>query len=100
MKIILPSEEKSFQIDLSENLLKTNDQLARENLSLFDRHHIFAVDILGSIGSGKTTVIQRLVGKLKDRYRIASIAGDLTTTIDADRIRSRGRRRHSNQHGR
>jgi hydrogenase nickel incorporation protein HypB len=90
MKIILPSENKSFQIDLSENLLKTNDQLARENRSLFDRLHIFTVDILGSIGSGKTTIIQRLVGNLKNRYRIASIAGDLTTTIDADRIRTAG----------
>lgn len=90
MKIILPSEEKSFEIDLTENLLKTNDQLARENRSLFDRRHIFAVDILGSIGSGKTTVIQRLVGMLKNQYRIASIAGDLTTTIDADRIRTAG----------
>jgi hydrogenase nickel incorporation protein HypB len=90
MKMILPSEKKSFEIDLSENLLKTNAQLAQENRVLFDKHGIYALDILGSIGSGKTTLIQAVVGKLKDRYRIASIAGDLTTTIDADRIRTAG----------
>jgi hydrogenase nickel incorporation protein HypB len=90
MKMILPSEEKSFEIDLSENLFKTNTQLARENRDLLDSHNIYAVDILGSIGSGKTTIVQQLVGKLKDRYRMASIAGDLTTTIDADRIRTAG----------
>ena len=90
MKMIIPSNQRSLEIDLSENLLKTNEQLARENRSLLDRHGIFAVDILGSVGSGKTTLVQQLVLKLKSRRRIASIAGDLTTTIDADRIRSAG----------
>jgi hydrogenase nickel incorporation protein HypB len=90
MKMFLPSNRGSVEIDLSENLLKTNEQIARENLDLLNRHCVFAVDILGSIGSGKTTLVQQLVGHLKKRCRIASIAGDLTTTIDADRIRSAG----------
>jgi hydrogenase nickel incorporation protein HypB len=90
MKLIIPSKRSSFEIDLSENLLKTNEQLALENRDLLDRYGIFAVDILGSVGSGKTTLVQQLVLRLKERRRIASIAGDLTTTIDADRIRSAG----------
>jgi hydrogenase nickel incorporation protein HypB len=90
MKMILPSGKKSIEIDLSENLLKTNGQMARENRNLLDQFHVFAVDILGSIGSGKTTLVQQLVRHLKDHRRVASIAGDLTTTIDADRIRSAG----------
>ena len=90
MKMIIPSNHKSIEIDLSENLLKTNDQMALENRSFLDRHGIFAVDILGSVGSGKTTLVQQLVLRLKERRRVASIAGDLTTTIDADRIRSAG----------
>jgi hydrogenase nickel incorporation protein HypB len=90
MKKIIPSGDKSVEIDLSENLFKTNEQIARENLGLLDRSGVFAVDILGSIGSGKTTIVQQLVRRLKDRFRVASIAGDLTTTIDADRIRTAG----------
>jgi len=90
MKMIIPSIQGSIEIDLSENLLKTNEQIARENRNLLDQFHVFAVDILGSIGSGKTTLVQQLVRHLKERRRVASIAGDLTTTIDADRIRSAG----------
>ena len=90
MKMIIPSSQRSIEIDLSENLLKTNEQIARENRSLLDQFHVYAVDILGSIGSGKTTLVQQLVRHLKERRRVASIAGDLTTTIDADRIRSAG----------
>ena len=90
MKMIIPSIQGSIEIDLSENLLKTNEQIARENRNLLDHFHVFAVDILGSIGSGKTTLVQQLVRHLKERRRVASIAGDLTTTIDADRIRSAG----------
>jgi len=90
MKKIIPSGNESIEIDLSENLLKTNEQLALENLALLDRSGVFAVDILGSIGSGKTTIVQQLVLRLKERFRVASIAGDLTTTIDADRIRTAG----------
>ena len=90
MKMIIPSSRRSIEIDLSENLLKTNEQIARENRNLLDQFHVFAVDILGSIGSGKTTLVQQLVRHLKERRRVASIAGDLTTTIDADRIRSAG----------
>jgi hydrogenase nickel incorporation protein HypB len=90
MKMIIPSGRKSVEIDLSENLLQTNEQIARENRALLDQYRIFAVDILGSIGSGKTTLVQQLVLHLKERRRVASIAGDLTTTIDADRIRSSG----------
>ena len=41
---------------------------------------------MGSIGAGKTSLIEQLVQKLKHNYRIAVFKGDLTTTIDADRI--------------
>ncbi|MEO0087406.1 MAG: hydrogenase nickel incorporation protein HypB, partial [candidate division WOR-3 bacterium] len=51
---------------------------------------IKAIDILGSIGSGKTTLICQVVKKLKKEYNIAVIAGDLTTKIDADLIRKNG----------
>jgi hydrogenase nickel incorporation protein HypB len=45
---------------------------------------------MGSVGSGKTSLIKQMVRRLKSRYAIAVIAGDLTTTIDADRIREEG----------
>ena len=46
---------------LEESLLKQNEILAESNRVTLDTNHIHAIDILGSIGSGKTTLIQQLV---------------------------------------
>jgi hydrogenase nickel incorporation protein HypB len=45
---------------------------------------------MGSIGSGKTSLITQLVTRLMGKHRMAAIAGDLTTSIDAERISSSG----------
>lgn len=90
MKIVEPLEGESFDIELEEDLLKQNNQLALENREILENHQVYAVDILGSIGSGKTSIVQQLSKYLKDKYRIAAIAGDLTTTIDAERIADAG----------
>jgi hydrogenase nickel incorporation protein HypB len=90
MKTIHTSQGKTIEVNLETNLLKKNDVMALENLDLLNKHHIHAVDVLGSIGSGKTTLIQQMVSALSSSYRIAAIAGDLTTSIDADRIREKG----------
>jgi len=41
---------------------------------------------MGAIGSGKTTLIGRLVERLKDRFGVAVFNGDATTSTDADLI--------------
>ena len=87
MKVVEPKEGEVFDIELEEDILKANEELARQNKKLLDKHKILAIDIMGSIGSGKTSLIEKLVEKLKNKYKIGVIAGDLTTTIDADRIK-------------
>jgi hydrogenase nickel incorporation protein HypB len=76
-----------MDIELEEDILKKNTDQAKENRRLLDQHHIKAIDVMGSIGSGKTSLIGNLCSRLKDKHKIAFIAGDLTTTIDADRVK-------------
>jgi len=45
---------------------------------------------MGSVGSGKTALIEAAVERLKGKYRMAMIAGDVTSTIDADRVERHG----------
>jgi hydrogenase nickel incorporation protein HypB len=90
MKIIEAAEGEVFDIELEEDLLRKNQELAEGNRKLLDEHGVFAVDVMGSIGSGKTTLIGQMVRRLKGKRRIAALAGDLTTTIDADRIQAEG----------
>lgn len=90
MKVVKPLKNESYDIELEEDLLAQNKTLAEQNREIFNQNHIYAVDILGSIGSGKTSIIQQLSKNLNKQYRIAAIAGDLTTTIDAERIAESG----------
>jgi hydrogenase nickel incorporation protein HypB len=90
MKTITAIEGKTVDIALEENLLDRNLSLAERNRKHLDKAGVYAVDILGSVGSGKTSLVQQMVKHLKGRLRTAAIAGDLTTTIDADRIQEAG----------
>jgi hydrogenase nickel incorporation protein HypB len=87
MKETVKAEEgEVFDIELEANILEANEKLANENKELLRKHGIAAIDIMGSIGAGKTSLIEKLVQLLKGKYRIAAFKGDLTTTIDAELI--------------
>ncbi|MCD6508661.1 hydrogenase nickel incorporation protein HypB [Candidatus Poribacteria bacterium] len=90
IKVVESREGEIFDIELEESLLRKNEELAQRNRQLLESKGITAIDVMGSIGSGKTTLIKQIVRRLKDKYSIAVIAGDLTTTIDADSIREEG----------
>jgi len=92
MKIIKPKGTEIFDIELEKDLLAKNKSLARENRKRFDHSNMLAIDIMGSIGSGKTSLIKAILRKLRMGDRAAVIAGDLTTTIDAERIKTEGAR--------
>lgn len=77
-------------IHMGHDVFKANDKLAEKNRTNFEKHGVFAVNIMGAIGSGKTTLIEEAVKALKDRYNIAVIAGDVIAEMDASRIRKLG----------
>lgn len=85
-EIIVPDEDEIFDIELDENILNRNRELAVENDIKLKSNNIKSFDIMGSIGSGKTTLIEELVKLLKDKYKIFVLGGDITTTIDVDRV--------------
>ena len=87
MKSIKAKEGEIFDIELEEDLLKKNEELAKKNKHLLDKNKVMAIDIMGSVGAGKTSLIKNLIVRLKKRRRLSVIAGDLTTTIDAERIK-------------
>jgi len=90
LKIIRPDEGEIFDIELDEDLLRKNQEMAKENKKLLDSYKVLAIDIMGSVGSGKTSLVVQLVKHLKNKYKIAALAGDTATTIDAERIKSAG----------
>ena len=89
-KQVINGNEVSLELKPGMNILQVNKELAQKNLEMLQKHHVTAIDIMGSIGAGKTSLIEQLVQKLKQNYRIAVFKGDLTTTIDAERIGRHG----------
>ncbi len=89
-KEIVKGEEVTLEIEPGMDILEVNKQLAHQNMQLLREHNVKAIDIMGSIGAGKTSLIEKLVQALKNKYRIAVFKGDLTTTIDAERIGRHG----------
>ncbi|GAI28235.1 unnamed protein product [marine sediment metagenome] len=87
MKSIKAKEGEIFDIELEEDLLKRNEELAEKNKHLLDKNKVMAIDVMGSVGSGKTSLIKNLIMRLKNKRQLSVIAGDLTTTIDAERIK-------------
>jgi len=75
-----------MKVTVVQNVLEANDRIAAENRALFDREGVFVINLMSSPGAGKTTLVERTITALKDRYRIAVIEGDIQDTIDAERI--------------
>ncbi len=89
-KEVVKGEEVTLEIEPGMDILEVNKQLAHKNMEHLQKHNVKAIDVMGSIGAGKTSLIEKLVQALKKKYRIAVFKGDLTTTIDAERIGRHG----------
>ena len=74
-------------IHMGHDVYKANDKIAEKNRKKLDKHQVFSVNIMGAIGSGKTTLIEEAIRQLKDKYKIAVIAGDVIAEMDSSRFR-------------
>ncbi len=74
----------------AKSILKANDQLAAENRRQFDSGGVFCVNVVGSPGCGKTTLLEALFDHLHGRLRPAVIEGDIAGSIDAERMEALG----------
>lgn len=74
------------EINISINMVNTNEEIAMENKNLFDEDGIFVINLMSSPGSGKTSILEKLIPKLKKSLNMAVIEGDIYTTKDAERI--------------
>ncbi|ADL12202.1 hydrogenase nickel incorporation protein HypB [Acetohalobium arabaticum] len=73
-------------IEVKEDILHKNDELAANNRKLLNNHGVFTINLVGSPGAGKTALLEELIARLKDKIQIGVIEGDLYTTKDAARI--------------
>ena len=75
-----------MKVSVVKNVLAANDRIAADNRELFDKNKVYVINLMSSPGAGKTSLVERTILALRDKYRIGVIEGDIQDTYDADRI--------------
>ncbi len=73
-------------IDLERDILSQNNIEAARNRGYFEAKNIFALNLVSSPGSGKTSILETTLKDLKEELNFYVIEGDQQTLNDADRI--------------
>ncbi len=86
----MSEEDLSKIIELNEDLIENNENLAAQNKEIFLKYNIRSFDVVGAIGAGKTALLESITKRISKNCRVLVINGDVTTRIDADRIEKHG----------
>lgn len=81
---------QTFDAAIELNLLHANQAGANHNREHFDRWGITCLNIMSSPGAGKTVLLEKTLARLQHKLSMAIIEGDMTTELDADRLRQYG----------
>lgn len=81
---------QTFDAALGINLLRANQAGADHNREHFNEWGITCLNIMSSPGAGKTVLLERTLAALSDQLKIVVIEGDMTTELDAKRLRQYG----------
>ncbi len=74
------------RLTIERKVLEKNDAIANDIRSSFTKNNIFAINLVSSPGSGKTSLVEKTIAFAKDKIKIAVIEGDVQTDLDAQRI--------------
>jgi hydrogenase nickel incorporation protein HypB len=77
-------------LKIEQDILQNNQVLAAKNKGYFEAKNIFAINLVSSPGSGKTSLLERTLTELKDTIPFYVIEGDQQTFNDANRIDALG----------
>jgi len=78
------------RIRVERKVLSENDRLAEEIRVRLSERDIVSLNLVSSPGSGKTSLLEKTLGALNSKLKIALIAGDVQTENDANRLLQAG----------
>ncbi|MFC2170640.1 hydrogenase nickel incorporation protein HypB [Calditrichota bacterium] len=79
-----------MEIIVAKNILNANDQIAVRIQTQLEEANVYGINLMGSPGSGKTTLIESLNPHLQKELDFGVIEGDLATSRDAERMEKLG----------
>jgi hydrogenase nickel incorporation protein HypB len=75
-----------MEVKVLKGILSANEQIAERNRRLLDSKRVFALNLMSSPGAGKTSLILETIKRLKDKVGIGVVEGDISSSLDADKI--------------
>jgi len=79
-----------MEITVVRQIMEWNEDCSEEIKALLRENNVFMVNVMGSPGAGKTSLIVELAARLAPAYRVGVIEGDVAGQIDALRIAALG----------
>lgn len=79
-----------MEIKIVKQILEWNEDVSRAVIDELAEKKVCLVNVMGSPGAGKTSLITGIIERLRDKYRIGVIEGDVAGQIDADKIAEMG----------
>ena len=73
-------------LEVERDILQHNEVMAAKNRGYFEAKNIFALNLVSSPGSGKTSILERTLQDQKNEIPFYVIEGDQQTMNDANRI--------------
>ena len=77
-------------VEVHERILAGNERQAQHNRHHFEESGVFAINLMGSPGSGKTALLEATARAFAGKKRLGAVSGDLATDNDGERLRAAG----------
>jgi hydrogenase nickel incorporation protein HypB len=79
-----------MEIKVVKQILEWNEDCSNDVKNVLKEKNIFMINVMGSPGAGKTSLIVEMIKRLSDTYKVAVIEGDIAGQIDAQKIDALG----------
>lgn len=79
-----------MEIKVVRQIMEWNEDCSNEVKSLLREKGVYLINVMGSPGAGKTSLIIELIHRLKESYNIGVIEGDIAGVVDAEKIDALG----------
>ena len=77
-------------IDIKEEILSDNRGLADKIREILSKEKVFMLNIMGSPGAGKTSLILKTIESMASRYCIAVVEADIDSLVDSEKVAAKG----------
>ena len=79
-----------MEIKVVRQILEWNEDCSNEIKEILKNKGIYMINVMGSPGAGKTSLIVEMIKRLSTNYKVAVIEGDIAGQIDAKKIDALG----------